>query len=127
MGCLSGRGGWGGGELIESNVSKLGNRSSNEGSLAGCSGLNGGRGDGCLDEGAPPDGANESPKPDGEDGENDAPHGEGEVALCGEVMDPEAAFAPFGFHLAETFDLLDAAVLVGSIKSEKPSNGTFAV
>ena len=67
---------------MESNVSKLGNRSSNEGSLADGSGLVGGRGDGCLDVGADPEGANESPKPAAaDDDENDVPQGDGELAL----------------------------------------------
>jgi hypothetical protein len=120
------RAGWGacGGGLIESNVSKLGNRSSNEGDFCGSWGFDGGRGEGCLDVEAASEGANESPNPDDMVGEKDVPHVVGEGTAWDVAVVEEAPPSPSGFQRADTFDFAEAAVFVGSIMSANPSKGT---
>lgn len=106
------------GDGVESKVSKLGKRSSNEGSFPGsCFAVEADEGMGSGDDGFDDDGANESPNPE----ENEFVHEEGELA-------PAATFADVDAVVGVHFDADLAAVAVeagwiGSRRSEKPSKG----
>jgi len=104
------------GEGVESKVSKLGKRSSNEGSFPGsCFDADVDEGMGRGDDGFEDDGANESPNSE----ENELVHEEGELA-------PAATFADVDAFVGVHFDADFAEVAVetgwtGSRRSEKPS------